>query len=1284
MSHVMRLVVLFVPLTFCSSLKAQEVDLLTGRLNMSLPIGSLQANDLSVPISIYQHGGSMRVAEGEGKCGVGWGLSAGGGVYREVRGLPDEINTAYRKGWLYNYGVNGSAVQNFVPTADDNLATASDEYADYAALQNIVQNYVNDTEPDLFSVSAPGLSLQFVFEPSGTPRLLTYADVQIEVLPNVMTMTSFRITTNQGLVYVFGGDAVQNRDMILRRGTTGDTKEMNTYAKYIPKEIMITSVGFCFNWKLASITSPTSGTAATFSYKPNSSDLPDGASKTIFDLDSSNYILDLYKTYELQTIRLKGFKATFSWGNNLLRSVTILDTVTGDNRRAELRYLTATTNYATPKAVSKQFLDKVVFGGTNCERGEAYRFEYEGIYGESANFTVIGLDWKRNWSQDYYGYRNAAANNRNKPTLYFANSENDGQRLRVHQIAGVSSTTLAGHDRSVSSAVSFGALRKVTYPSGGYTEIRYEPNTYLDQSVVPNVTYNGPGARVTHLLSQGGDVAYAREITDYNDSRLIEKQYQYVLLAGGTSGKLTSPPKLGYITRDSIERVVNNLGEEPVVMYSRVVEKIPTKGYTVYEYNIPGVFPETLNGLWKATKHRIARSSSVSAGNLKNGYYLFPYAPSTNYAFRRGQLTRVASYSEANTMLSEKLITYTGISVNPTTIKGLRFEILDGVYYYGIYEILTGRADFVQQEVVKQVSLEDQVRFLQTTTTYAYNSNQLLNTVTTTFPNSTTSVRTLKYAKDFPFSSPPATDTAAVAIKVLNQTSRGSSLVEEYTTLTVPGSSAATTSAQLIVYRDLGNNLAMPYYIKALPSGLSFSPATMSGQSFVSSTNYRVARKILDYEEGRVLTQLDDNKNTQSTHYEQHSTLPVANFLNARAQQSVFEGFENSYSYGLTPSVTGLISNSAWTGDHALTFTSNSQSATSSATKQVPVVAGKLRVSCWAKGDSTRAVTFTLIGTGAPSPLTLPITRNNKWIYLEGEFAVSGGTGPFRLEVKSNATSASTVTIDDVLLTPSIAQSSSQTALAFKGVTSSTDDRGFSTKITYDHLGRPVNTLDRKRNLVERKEYSSKNSITPTAHATFTSDPLQVGTQEPVVFTPVIKGVTNCDPNLTYSWAIDGVAVTAGAGGVLTYTFQTPGIHNVTFTATSLLYGTTTFTETYCVNFKNAITLTTTVTNASGQPAGLTVDCNSGIRNLNLVLPSAPVGCVYQIYWTKNGSLVGTGTTLTVTPISLSTGNPIYETYDVTISLECSGVNDCIYTDVIAYNGNTSFMVTHVPNGNCQ
>jgi hypothetical protein len=1265
MKHQIAISLFIVSLIIYQS-RGQSVDPLTGRLQMSIPIGNLAVNDISIPISIGHHGGGIGVEEGNGDCGAGWGLITGGSVSRQVRGLPDELNTSTKKGWLFR--PNLMNVQFIIPDADDNLATCADEAYDWIDIENSHFNYSYDTEPDLFFVNAPGLSLQFIFGNDLQPKLLQAQDVVIDFQP-ISTPNSIIITSNVGLRYTFANSGFVNRIGVVNNANL----DMNTDCKFYNETIT-----FKPEWKLSSITSIVTGTTATFSYEGYGNN-PWRQSKRFMGIDSTNFLIDRYSDIRLKTITLKSFSASFNWSNEKLSSITLVESNSLDAKKFDFKY--------TYNGIGKVLLKQINENGYECLAPLIHEFEYYDLPEEAGSLNNLLIRTK-SWGQDFYGLINDIAGNQNDPTLYFTNSEIDGRRLRTAPIPGVSSTVLAGDNRTPTTKALFGALRKVKSPNGGFTQIEYELNTYMDNSLSPPLETVGKGIRVKKLVSNGGEAAFGKSVDIISPYRDITKEYEYKLASGSnSSGLILNPVYLGYILPAGVRKMIAPIGDEPSVLYSRVKETVPGKGYTLYEYSLPAMFPAVApSGEWKPTKSRIARkpqpSGCLSAGVVKNGFYLFPYPPATNYDFKRGLVSKVSSYSPTNTLLSERSVSYLSASQNSTTVKGLRFEKIQDIYYYGIYEIITGRIELVSQEIVKEASFEDPTKLYETTTQYAYTPNLMLESVTTLSPNATSVTKSFKYAKDFPFTAPPANDTTAVAIKALNDSGRSATLIEEVTRTTVPGSATVVSNATIYLYRNFGSNQILPNYIKTLPPGASFTTATMSGQTFIPSPNYRLARNHKQYDsEGRLLTQLDDFKNTTATHYSLGTSLPVAKFYSARAEECVFEGFESPSSFGLTQAVAGFQNATGWTGQNAITFLNSVATLSSSSTQLIKKNGNKYRVSCWVYSPLGKTITFRAkVGSSIISSLVLTNTENNKWKYLEGELNTSAITSTFYIEIVTNAATGSTVTVDDVLCLPTQARVNLQTALPFKGVTSITDDRGNSSKSTYDYLGRFVNSLDRNRNLIQRNEYSYKNFPNQTPRPEFTSSDQHLLVTDPVTFTP---SAWNCDPSISYSWQINDVAYPSGPGGVLNHTFTTPGRYDVKLTATSSIYGSGENAQTFCVQhqFVNA-PMSYIVTDALGQPAELTLDCNSGQRIVYIDVPAPPPGCYYTYSTTKNGEPYGGGAGFTF--FGYSPSEIVTDDYTVTATLDCSAYNECPASSIYNYSSSASFSVSYIPNPNCQ
>jgi len=302
------------------SVSGQDVDVLSGRFQFSIPVATLRANDVSIPISLYHHGGSQQVAEGQDQCGLGWGLAAGGAVSRIVRGLPDEINLADRKGWLHNN--NALAVQNLNLTANDNLTDCTDEQVDFNALESLVGSMVNDTEPDVFFIRAPGLSAEFVFGTDGLPKLLTHQDISI-----VFSGGNFTVKTTNGFTYNFNSQELAGKST--QQGC--NLQDINTECRYYTS-----NVNYVSQWKLSSITSVVTGTVANFHYAGNGDEIK---SRRYLTIDSTRHIeTRISMPLRISSITLKSFTANFSWSNNLLSKVTVTESGTADKIECQLVY----------------------------------------------------------------------------------------------------------------------------------------------------------------------------------------------------------------------------------------------------------------------------------------------------------------------------------------------------------------------------------------------------------------------------------------------------------------------------------------------------------------------------------------------------------------------------------------------------------------------------------------------------------------------------------------------------------------------------------------------------------------------------------------------------------------------------------------------------------------------------------------------------------------------------------------------------------------------------------
>jgi hypothetical protein len=1209
------LVVMFV-CCYCISF-SQSVDPLTGRAIINIPIGSVSAVDLSVSVNLSHHGGALKVNEGPGNAGMGWNVNMGGYISREVRGLPDDYNVAgdSRKGWLFNS--NAQHIQNFTPSADDNLHTCTDEAADWNFISGL--QYLRDPEPDVFYFNVPGYSGKFVFGADGLPKIIPYQDLQI-----LFTGGVFTIKSNSGIVYTFGAPVQVTRQSFQFRSYRPVRYFLNDYFYYQAP------VDFVSVWNLTQVASTASGTAVNYNYTQGRHS-NSAYFKTAFPGDTLYYIKDIVKPALLSQISLKNYAINISWANQLVDKIVIIESETGDSKEFDFIYrsIASTSDNIFPK-IGKPFLMEIKQqNSAECAALPSYLFEYAAI---DTALNRANISWRTGWGEDFFGYYNGQDQNQNIPTLYFYGSENGARRYRVTPIPGLTPTrVIQGYNRNVNPAyATFGAIQKIHYPTGGVTAIAYESNTYFDASTAEELS--GPGVRVASITASGGETPYGKTSSTHNPWHSVTKSYQYAAPGSTiTSGKIIYPPVFAFTEGDTIFTSQSDLGPGSEVLYSRITEIIPGQGYRVYEYDVPNVYPDATSA---ATVSKLARpSGACRIGLLRNGSYMWPYAPLTDLNFMRGYLTRVSEFSEANILTQRKRMVYSTPQSN-TVLKGLRFEGINDdlsnkmIYYYSLYEIPVEQSRLLTKEVVKIIDNGTEADSI--ITTYQYNAKNMLVQTTEAHTDNSVIDQYIRYALDYPVTSPAAGDVQANAIYKLNNSNRYSEVIEIY---------QSVTGIKLNVFKDYGTYV-WPYQVKHFPPVLSFTPASVTAgasQSFQSSSQY-ITDVTLDYANGLAVNQVGTLLIPTGIHYSSGTGLPLATFVNCKAENAVYEGFDLQSEKGLTPTNGATPTTpQGWTGKKSILLNNTFKLVSASA---ITKTGNSYRISCWAyAGSPNTTITVNAKNGGTiQSTLTLSLPVANQWRYLEGFMNMSSVSTVFTLEVESGGN----VQIDDFLALPKTASVSLKTHQPLTGLTSETDDRGYSTVVSYDLFGRKESTYDRKRNLVEKQEYGLQRPGKVTLNANFTANASEYVVGRNITFT----APWTCIGAVNYQWTFtdfNGVQSTATGGSVVKI-FNSYGAHSVTLTVSAPGHTTVSYTDNICVILPASLNIMLGVS-----PSTTIYECdhvNSRSRTFTATLRNVPAAnmpvsytwlitdnngnWVNAVNWTiNNGGVTLSGNTLT-------------------------------------------------------
>lgn len=591
-----------------------NVNLYTGTATVSVPLFTLDSKELKIPIGLsYADTRGIRVQDVANYVGLGWKLNAAGSVTRIVRGLPDDITNGY-------IGITPSA--NKVITAAGN--------GDATTLQQIGHGTI-DGEPDIFCITTPFFTFQFVFDENGNPVFPNNSGfkVQHNLFNNVNYLsTSWTITDDQGNQYFFGSTASS------RENTT--TKLYNTNYTFIS------------SWYLDKIVSYNNVDQITYNYTSGP------------DYSISHNLVS---------------QTTISYGGNVSGDPTTTTTNT-----------TTTATYNSPKYVSSiisslgevdftyifdrrdvttagRLLSFAVYAfipGTTTKGNQvkSYQFDYSYFGDPSSNpdqlrlkldniilfnnlsFTSVpplvyksfdynmayNLPARSSVEFDYWGYYNT--NTSGTTLVPNANKAPDINRMAANILTAV-------HDIS-----------------GEIEKLDYEPNDYYDNTLATNVP--GGGLRVSKQTksSPAGDNIYT--------------QYVYTDDAGKSTGQVYST-NYKNLTREVLNSIIFCLDQSTgiwgVCGYEAATITVSEDVYNTYDLNGVSIGYSTVKALNQTggyTKYTFTNFSDFPDNQLiyptpKSGYQT---GSPNSLCYKRGLLLdKTISYSNGN-KIAEEINTY--------------------------------------------------------------------------------------------------------------------------------------------------------------------------------------------------------------------------------------------------------------------------------------------------------------------------------------------------------------------------------------------------------------------------------------------------------------------------------------------------------------------------------------------------------------------------------------------------------------------------------------------------
>ncbi|WP_374172975.1 DUF5977 domain-containing protein [Flavobacterium tructae] len=442
------------------------VNLFYGRLQKNIELFTGNIGELSLPIQLSYNYGGNRLEETPSIMGLGWQLSVGGVVSREVRGLPDE----------HPRGFNNAATKQIVNNYINN-----DVIMDHEA--NKMASGFYDGEADKYNVSVNGIRFSFKIGIDGTPAFLSMHDNKIQILRNVnndQIIEGFILTDASANQYFF------------------EQKEVNTpfrgYNAFLEEGLP----AYTSSWQLSKII-VNNGEQIDFLYDDNdfmtynfyASLQIKKRTPPVADVNNQGCTNDIIKRKILKSIDSKNFKISFNYIK--LNNYEVYNKIIVKDMNDK-----TVSSYSFSYSGRRNVLDNII-------KNNIFFHGFDYYNADLPDFANTIYDYPNNL--DYWGFSNGA--NNGTPFLVEGTNYNADKKPNFFETQK-------------------GALKTIYYPTGGRTEVQYEQNVAIKNDSSNNEPNVGIKLQFKSDFSENANPVKESVFTKTFDSNVVATLSHYI------------------------------------------------------------------------------------------------------------------------------------------------------------------------------------------------------------------------------------------------------------------------------------------------------------------------------------------------------------------------------------------------------------------------------------------------------------------------------------------------------------------------------------------------------------------------------------------------------------------------------------------------------------------------------------------------------------------------------------------------------------------------------------
>ncbi len=441
-----------------------SVSMYSGTPNISVPIYTIQGRELDLPINLSYDASGVKVSQMASNVGLNWNLNVGGRISRTINGLADGnlsiVGTSYSSIYYNNnISVGGNATgKKLTELIGDYLNPPSTFPTRFAAetyfkfLKDVSDNKL-DTQPDYFSFNALGYSDVFVYDLDSTGVFVALDNPRTQVTASLTTgnnpyVTSWTIITENGTKFSF------NLAEITESTNGGPSEVIQVYNS---------------SWFLTQIESPNKKDLYQFTY----TDL--GLSNTQPVVLVSSVTNEMNDNNPENTSNISTQNTTYKVSQQVLSKIIHngkeVVNVTLKSRN-DFSLASAIDNIKIIKpdgtTLKKYVFNHSYFGNENSSNAFDMRLKLDSIVTQSSLNNTLN-----SYSFEYFSPENVPSRESlSRDYLGLYNGENNSV---LYPKVTVNGTFFSGADRSADFTKAItGTLKKITYPTKGYTEFTFE------------------------------------------------------------------------------------------------------------------------------------------------------------------------------------------------------------------------------------------------------------------------------------------------------------------------------------------------------------------------------------------------------------------------------------------------------------------------------------------------------------------------------------------------------------------------------------------------------------------------------------------------------------------------------------------------------------------------------------------------------------------------------------------------------------------------------------------